>query len=73
MRDLVNNTRDRIYIRPSIDVIDLTTIKELADAMGGNTYAGESWTKENSVFDEGSESSSMEGGVEDFHYTPWED
>ena len=33
----------------------------------------ESWAKENSVFDEGSESSSMEGGVEDFHYTPWED
>lgn len=31
------------------------------------------WGKENSVFDEGSESSSMEGGVEDFHYTPWED
>lgn len=39
----------------------------------GSKENGEPWAKENSVFDEGSESGSMEGGVEDFHYNPWED
>ncbi len=66
------------YIVPEIEAVSYGhLLQEGEETVVNNskevTKDPDVWTKENSVFDEGSESSSMEGGVEDFHYTPWED
>ena len=63
------------YIVPEIETVSYGRLLEGEAGVGGHgtIETDTPWAKENSVFDEGSESSSMEGGVEDFHYTPWED